>query len=251
MYSERKFLELAPRIRAKRLSELLRIIVLQLGNDVAQARAEYEKYAEWAKLPADRTLEGKNQAQILDLYKEFRVEAGLGFERDVYLQSEPGDRGAPALPTIPYAVLAHNLRSAFNVGSVFRSADCFGFEAVHLSGYSAGEDQPALKSAARGCETWIPHRRWESPVECIEWHRARGYSVIALETGEGSVDIRRAEWPAKGLVILGNEELGIAPELLAMADLKIEIPMAGRKASMNVAGAFSILAYAARSKVAE
>ena len=82
-------------------------------------------------------------------------------------QSEPGDRGACAADD-SYAVLAHNLRSAFNVGSVFRSADCFGFEAVHLSGYSADEDQPALKSAARGCRNVDSHRRWESPVECIE-----------------------------------------------------------------------------------
>lgn len=247
MYSERKFLTLAPQTKAKRFAELLRILILRLGNDTAQIRNEYEHYAEWQQLPPGKRLDGKNQAELIELYKEFRTEAGLGFERDVYLENEPGDRNEAVLPTLPYAVLAHNLRSAFNVGSLFRTADCFGLEAVHLSGYTPGTDHAMLKSAARGTEKWIPSKRWESPLDCIESHRQKGYTIIALETGEGSTPIAQVSWPEKALVVLGNEELGISPELLKNCSLKIEIPMAGRKASMNVSGAFAVLAYAIRT----
>lgn len=247
MYPKHKFLAMSAAAKAKRLSELLRVIILQLGNDVAGSKAEFEKYSEWAEYPPEKCLLGKNQAQLIDLYKSFRSEAGLGFERDVYLQQEKGDVDSARLESIPFAVLVHNLRSAFNVGSIFRSTDCFGLEGVHLSGYTPSTDHVTLKSAARGCEGWIPQHRWNSPLECIEWHQQNGYAIIALETGDDCVNISQVQWPKKGLIILGNEELGIAPELLENATLKVMIPMVGRKASMNVAGAFAIMAFSLRN----
>lgn len=247
MYSQKKFAALDPRTRAKRFAELLRILILQLGNDTAQIRSEYAQYATWAGFPADRLLDGKNQAEMLELYRNFRTEAGLGFERDVYLESEPGDRTSPAGKTVRYAVLAHNLRSAYNVGSLFRSSDCFGFEAVHLSGYTPDTDHAMLCSAARGTERWIPHRRWDSPFDCIRFHAENGYEIVALETGEKTVPLPQVHWPSKALVLIGNEELGIAPELLECCGLRVEIPMFGRKASLNVASAFAILACSVRT----
>ena len=67
------------------------------------------------------------------------------------------------------------------------------------------------------------------------------------ETGEDIPSINNVKWPEKGLIVLGNEELGIAPEIMAEATMKVTIPMAGRKASMNVAGAFAIMAFCLRS----
>lgn len=246
MYPEHKFKAMSKEAKAKRMAELLRVIILQLGSDIPKAKREYETYASYMQLEPNKHLDGKNQAELIDLYKTFRSEAGLAFERDVYLEQEPGDRLNAKEPPIPFAVLVHNLRSAFNVGSVIRSTDCFGLEAVHLSGYSSSPNHVTLKSAARGCQEWIPIKRWESPLECIEWHQANGYAIIALETGEDIPEISDINWPEKGLVILGNEELGIAPELMAKADTKVSIPMSGRKASMNVAGAFAITAFCIR-----
>ena len=92
MFSEKKFLATKETSKAKRMAELLRVIILQLGDDVPRAKREFETYAEWMKLPESERLTGKNQAQMIDLYKTFRTRAGLGFERDVYLEQEPGDR---------------------------------------------------------------------------------------------------------------------------------------------------------------
>ena len=247
MYTEPKFLAMKEPSKFKRLAELLRVIILQLGDDVPRAKREFETYAEWLHLPDSERLTGKNQAQMIDLYKTFRTRAGLGFERDVYLEQEPGDREVANEKPIQFAVLVHNLRSAFNVGSIIRSTDCFGLEGVHLSGYSCNPDHVTVKSAARGCQEWIPIKRWESPFDCIKWHKENGYEIIALETGEDIPSINNVTWPAKGLIVLGNEELGIAPEIMAEATMKVTIPMAGRKASMNVAGAFAIMAFCLRS----
>ena len=92
MYTEPKFLAMKEPSKFKRLAELLRVIILQLGDDVPRARREFETYTEWLHLPESERLTGKNQAQMIDLYKTFRTRAGLGFERDVYLEQEPGDR---------------------------------------------------------------------------------------------------------------------------------------------------------------
>lgn len=249
MYSIQKFQALSPKARAKRFADLLRILILQLGKDIPQIRAEYELYASWADLPESRRLCGKNASELVELYKDFRSEAGLGLERDVYLENEPGDTPEVRMQSLPYAVLLHNLRSGFNVGSIFRTVDCFGLESVHLSGYTPDVGHAMLKSAARGTERWIPHKRWDSPFDCIAAHRERGYEIIALETGDGTVPLSSVKWPSKGLILLGNEELGIAPELLQACRVKVEIPMAGRKASLNVANAFAVMAYAIRSSL--
>lgn len=248
MYPKHKFFAMSEIAKAKRFSEILRVIILQLGNDFQKAKQEYELYADWAELPMEKRIIGKNQAQLIDLYKTFRSEAGLGFERDVYLEQEPGDRETAINPPLPYSVLVHNLRSAFNVGSIIRSVDCFGLEKVNLSGYSPEIDHVTLKSAARGAEGWISTERWESPIDCIEHYKSLKYEIIALETGDDIQNIADISWPEKGLILVGNEELGIAPELMEQATLKVTIPMIGRKASMNVAGAFAITAFCIRNK---
>ncbi|MDO4947083.1 MAG: TrmH family RNA methyltransferase, partial [Fibrobacter sp.] len=76
MFSEKKFLATKETSKFKRLAELLRVIILQLGDDIPRAKKEFETYAQWMKLPAEETLVGKNQAQMIDLYKTFRTRAG-------------------------------------------------------------------------------------------------------------------------------------------------------------------------------
>ena len=215
--------------QAKVLADLLRHFLLQIGKDWKQAPATYERYASWIQASPELLLNGNTpHHRILDLYTHWREQAGLGPERDVYLQQEPGDREKPLAPAWPFSVLAHNLRSAYNVGSIIRSLDCFGLDQIHWSGYTPSPEHPALRSAARGCENWIPNQHWEDPFACIT------NSEVVL--------------PAKGLLLVGNEELGIAPELLETCTLKIQIPMMGRKASLNVANAFAVFAYALRTQ---
>jgi tRNA(Leu) C34 or U34 (ribose-2'-O)-methylase TrmL len=226
----------------KSLADLLRNYILRTGKDWQQAAKLYDsRVAFRADFIPDFLIGSCTQhKRILDLYLHWREAAGLGPERDMLAGKEDGDRDTPLREPLPYVVLVHNLRSAFNVGSIFRTADCFGFSEVNLSGYTPDIMHPALKSAARGCETWVKSRRWESPIDCINFYKEQNYQIIALETGGESIN--SFKWPQKFLLVLGNEELGIAKELLDLCDGKVSIQMRGRKASLNVSCAFAVAA---------
>jgi tRNA G18 (ribose-2'-O)-methylase SpoU len=226
----------------KSLADLLRNYILRIGKDWPQAAKLYDsRVALRADFSPDFLIASSTQhKRILDLYLHWRHAAGLGPERDMFAGKEDGDRDSPLCESFPHAVLVHNLRSAFNVGSIFRTADCFGFSEINLSGYTPGIEHPALKSAARGCEAWLKKQRWESPLDCINFYKEQNYQIIALETG--GQNINNFKWPQKFLLVLGNEELGIAKELLDLCDSIISIQMRGRKASLNVSCAFATVA---------
>jgi tRNA(Leu) C34 or U34 (ribose-2'-O)-methylase TrmL len=226
----------------KFLADLLRNYILRIGKDWGAMAKTYDQRVVLRKDFKPELLIGNStqHKRILDLYLHWRSAAGLGPERDMLAGKEDGDRDAPLCKPMPYAVLVHNLRSAFNVGSIFRTADCFGFEEINLSGYTPGIEHPALKSAARGCETWLKSRRWESPLDCINFYNEQGYQIIALETGGESIN--NFKWSQKFLLVIGNEELGIAKELLDKCNSIISITMKGRKASLNVSCAFAVAA---------
>jgi len=226
----------------KSLADLLRNYILRTGKDWQQAAEIYDKRVSLREDFKPDFLIGHStqHKRILDIYLHWRQVAGLGPERDMLAGKEDGDRETPLCKPKPYAVLVHNLRSAYNVGSIFRTADCFGFSEINLSGYTPGIEHPALKSAARGCETWLKNSRWESPLDCINFYKEQNYQIIALETGGESIDCFK--WPQKFLLVVGNEELGIAKELIVLCDHKISIQMKGRKASLNVSCAFAVAA---------
>jgi tRNA(Leu) C34 or U34 (ribose-2'-O)-methylase TrmL len=226
----------------KYLADLLRNYILRTGKDWQQAAKIYDQRVILRKDFEQKFLIGNltQHKRILDIYLHWRYAAGLGPERDMLAGKEDGDRGVPLCDPLLHAVLIHNLRSAYNVGSIFRSADCFGFSEVNLSGYTPGIEHPTLKSTARGSETWLKSRKWESPLDCILFYKEQNYSIIALETG--GANINAFEWPQKFLLIIGNEELGIAKELLDICSDKIAIQMMGRKASLNVSSAFAVAA---------
>jgi tRNA(Leu) C34 or U34 (ribose-2'-O)-methylase TrmL len=231
-----------PSTSPKFLAGLLRNYILRIGKNWSQTAKTYDQRVALRKdFKPEFLIENSTQhKRILNLYLYWRYAAGLGPERDMLAGKESGDREIPLCEPMPYAVLVHNLRSAFNVGSIFRTADCFGFSEVNLSGYTPDIEHPALKSAARGCETWLKSCRWESPLDCINFYKEQGYQIIALETG--GQNIKDFKWPQKFLLIIGNEELGVAKDLLDKCDNIISIQMKGRKASLNVSCAFAVAA---------
>jgi len=229
-------------VSPKSLADLLRNYILRIGKDWDSAAKIYDQRVTLREDFKSEYLIGTStqHKRILNLYMHWRHAARLGPERDMLTGKEDGDGDSPLCEPLPYAVLIHNLRSAHNTGSIFRTADCFGFSEVNLSGYTPGIEHPALKSAARGCETWIKSHRWESPLNCIDFYKEQDYGIIALETG--GQNIKNLKWPQKLLLIVGNEELGIAKELLDKCDSIASIQMKGRKASLNVSCAFAVAA---------
>lgn len=131
-------------------------------------------------------------------------------------------------------VYAEDIRSPFNLGSIFRTAEAFGTEKVFLSPGCTNPEHPRAVRSAMGCDEVIPYER--VALEDLP----KDMPIFALETG--GTDIRNFDFPKKGIVVIGSEELGVSPDALAMAKAgTVTIPMTGVKASLNVGVAFGIL----------
>lgn len=129
---------------------------------------------------------------------------------------------------------AEDIRSPFNLGSVFRTAEAFGAERLFISPLCVPPEHPRALRSAMGCVDFIP---WER--RALE-DLPENVPVFALETG--GTPIEEFDFPERGMVIIGSEELGISPEGLARATYgRVSIPMKGIKASLNVGVAFGIL----------
>lgn len=132
------------------------------------------------------------------------------------------------------SVYAEDIRSPFNIGSIFRTAEAMGAENVFISPFCTDPTQPRAIRSGMGC------------IETLGWERVsldelpEDVPVFALETG--GTDINEFKFPKKGICIIGSEELGVSPEALKKATYgRVSIPMKGLKASLNVGVAFGIL----------
>jgi len=137
-------------------------------------------------------------------------------------------------------LLAHNIRSLWNVGSFFRTCDCFGVEKLILTGYTATPPRREISKTAIGAEEWIPWEYHEDPKDAILDLSKDGYRIVALEQDKRSVDLSTYKPQDKLCLILGHEVLGVSKELLVLSDDIIHIPMHGKKESLNVSVAAGV-----------
>lgn len=137
-------------------------------------------------------------------------------------------------------LIAHNIRSMYNVGSIFRNAAAFGVEKLYLTGITAQPPRKEIAKVALGAETL---QSWEGGeiTEIIQDYRARGYKIYALDNTEGAINIQEAE-RGDVVLILGNEVEGVDAEVLAEVDKSLFIPMQAKK-SLNVSVATGIALY--------
>ena len=163
-------------------------------------------------------------------------------ERLPYQVTEAAKR-YDALEQLPVAVMLENVRSLYNVGSFFRTGDAAGIARLYLSGITGTPPHKGLAKTALGAEETVPWQRANHPVETIRGLRAEGWEVAAIETGVHAVDLFdwRPQFPV--CVLFGSETDGLSPELSACADRQIQIPMLGKKHSLNVATAGGIVLY--------
>jgi tRNA(Leu) C34 or U34 (ribose-2'-O)-methylase TrmL len=242
-FTQQRFEALSPKNRAKKMADLIREISLLFESDWKDKLIEYNQMCQWQGALEWVLQLRLTQDRLYECYEHWIHLAGLGLGDSLKSLTNISDLLCPIAPPLQWNILLHNLRSAHNVGSVIRTTDCFGLGTVHLSGYSARPGNKALASAAMGAENWIPIIEWDSPLLCINHFKQQRVPIFALETDPTAVPLTEFIWPHQGLVLLGNEELGIPSEILAMADQTLKIPMYGRKASLNVANAFSVLAH--------
>lgn len=135
-------------------------------------------------------------------------------------------------------LILDRLRSPYNVGAVFRSADSFGIKKIILIDETASPDHPHARRTSRGCTDTVDWQ-YMSEEEAVSFLSSCNMPVLALELG--GEDINTFDFPSDGVAILGNEEFGISPELLKCCTDRITIPTAGTKGSLNVSVAAGIL----------
>ena len=148
------------------------------------------------------------------------------------------------MPPHPLVVVAHDLRSAHNVGSVFRTADSAGLAGVVLTGFTPTPDHRGVAKTALGAQDALRWWHADDVHDALGRLRAEGYRVAALERTDGAV--APSEVPAGAFplaLVLGNEVQGVPPDVLEAADLVVGLPQYGVKASLNVSVAFGVAAY--------
>ncbi len=142
------------------------------------------------------------------------------------------------------AVLLDNIRSAWNVGSILRSADGFGFSHVYLCGITPTPELDAVRKTALGADEHVTWSHHKDAVKLVQELKEAGWKIYALEEDERSQPLSQTSaTTSPTMLILGSEVTGVDPDLLNLADNIFHIPMRGQKRSFNVANAFSIAAY--------
>ena len=142
----------------------------------------------------------------------------------------------------PIVVVLENIRSAYNVGSVFRTSDAFLIEAIYIIGYSAKPPHKEIKKTALGAEETVSWKYFNTSIEAISDLKASGYNVYAVEQAEGSTHLQQINYAGDRLaVVFGNEVTGVEQETIHACDGCIEIPQFGMKHSLNIATAVGVV----------
>jgi len=145
-------------------------------------------------------------------------------------------------------IILHNIRSTHNVGSIFRTSDAAGISHVYISGYTPapidafGRKRKDVAKVALGAEDSVSWEKVTHISKLISDLKKENFQIIALEQSTKSVDYKKLKFKAKDKIgiIVGNEVKGMSPSLLAQADTVIDIPMRGKKESLNVSVAYGI-----------
>ncbi len=141
-----------------------------------------------------------------------------------------------AADKIPLVVVLDDVRSLYNVGSVFRTADAYRVEEVLLCGITATPPNAEIHKTALGAEFTMAWRHFADAVEAVAALKAAGYTVLAVEQAEGSIAFDTFV-PARGgkyAVVLGNEVKGVQQAVVDASDACLELPQFGTKHSLNV-----------------
>jgi len=144
---------------------------------------------------------------------------------------------------LPVCILLDNVRSMYNVGAFFRTADGAGVARLLLSGITPRPPKAGITKTALGAENRVAWEGVDDPIGAVNGLRSQGYEIAAIETSLRAVDV--FDWQPRFpvFVLFGHEVDGLAPPLLDLCDMHVRIPMLGVKHSLNVASAGAVVTY--------
>ena len=143
---------------------------------------------------------------------------------------------------IPIIVVLENIRSAYNVGSVFRTADAFLLEGIYLCGYTAFPPHKEIRKTALGAEETVYWKHFKHIKDALEELRHSGYKIYSIEQAQDSIPLNELKTAQEKIaVIFGNEVTGVEQSTILSTDGCIEIPQLGMKHSLNVSVAAGVV----------
>ncbi len=147
-----------------------------------------------------------------------------------------------------FYLILPNIRSAHNVGAMFRTADACAVDQIFLVGYTPVPPRPDIAKVALGAETWMKWKQYKNLKTLVKNLQKKGIMLVALEKTESSQDISLSKFQFPLALIVGNEVDGVDPEVLKLCDQTVHIPMLGKKGSLNVSIAAGIAMYVTSQK---
>ncbi len=146
-------------------------------------------------------------------------------------------------PRVPVQVVLDNLRSAFNVGSIFRTSDAARVAHLHLCGITAYPPNRKIARTSLGATRYVPWTYSASTIDAVRGLKESGSRVVALETSPSARSYLDVDYTLPLALLLGHEVRGLSPEILALADDVVTIPMHGVKNSINVATSYGVVLF--------
>lgn len=150
-------------------------------------------------------------------------------------------RDSPAPRPQSFAVAAFNFSYGVNLGTLVRSAEAAGAEAVWIIGRDF-----YYRPSTKGSDWWLPVKTMDSPAACLARAEEEGFAIVALQQGAAAQPVWEAEWPERPLIVAGNEGDGLPQQFIEAAALQLELPIFGNIDSLNVAVATSVAMFAFR-----
>ena len=235
MFTQKKFLSLKEAHQHKKAAELLKEA---FATQAPSLKACYQNLEKWLTLPP---IDLESHEEVSHRFHLHLASANLCRKEHFLLHVKKEDRPS-STPFLPIHIFLVSLRSAFNVGSIFRTTEAFRLGTIYCSRSTPGPSNPKVQKASMGTFDKVP-----SYTECSLEDLPRPW--IALETASPSTHLSSFTFPKSFTLILGNEEFGVPKEILQRCDTILEIPLYGSKNSLNVASAFAIAASTIRSQL--
>jgi len=162
---------------------------------------------------------------------------------DLFEKVQTKDAGLSSEQTdINCIVALDGIRSLFNTGSIFRICDAAGFNSIIL-GNTLGKEDPRVQKTAMGSHKWVDQEKTSDLAQTLVDKKQEGFTIIGVETVKNSTSYHDIEWQKNTIVVFGNEEYGISSHVMDVCDKFVHIPMSGRKNSINIANAVSVICF--------
>lgn len=145
--------------------------------------------------------------------------------------------------TNPIYIIVENVRSLFNVGAIFRSADGVHASGIYLTGFTGQPPRKEISRVALGADETVPYLYERDTLSVIAFLKSQNIQVIALEKTPQSIDYRSFTYQKPVAVVVGHEVEGVSPQTLNACDNVVHLPMCGQKISLNVSVASGIILY--------